>query len=201
MRLQQALNDLEKWCSTWRIKLNVAKTQLVCFTKSKAKVPPLKLFGQPVPEQDELTLLGATFGKYGSLATHCRAKASKANARVAMLRSLSGQQWGSSSKTLLGFYKQFVRPVLETGSVCSAVADKTHIASLQRVQNSALRVALRRSRDTRITELHLDAGIDPIADRLTQLREKAVKRFGQSELMQNLELLQSLLLQREAAAS
>src|SRR5580698_2974818 len=32
LRLQRALNEIQKWCSKWRIKLNVAKTQLVLFS-------------------------------------------------------------------------------------------------------------------------------------------------------------------------
>ena len=35
VRLQKSLNDLELWCSIWRIKLNVAKTQLVRFIKRR----------------------------------------------------------------------------------------------------------------------------------------------------------------------
>jgi len=62
LRLQRALDDIQKWCSKWRIKLNVTKTQLVTFSHTKTKMT-LKLFGESIHEQNELTLLGVTFDK------------------------------------------------------------------------------------------------------------------------------------------
>ena len=53
LRLQRALSDLELWCSRWHIKLNVAKTQLVRFSKRKEK-PELMLCSQTISEKDEL---------------------------------------------------------------------------------------------------------------------------------------------------
>ena len=75
--LQRALNEIERWCSKWRIKINVAKTQLVSFSQVKQKLE-LKLFGECIAEAKELTLLGVTFGKGLSHTNHCRSKATKA---------------------------------------------------------------------------------------------------------------------------
>ena len=199
VRLRRALNALEEWCNTWRIQLNVAKTQLVCFSRSRWK-GVLKLYGSPLVEQQEMTLLGVTFGMGGSFSTHCREKAKKATRRLNLMRSLSGQGWGASNRLLVNFYKQYVRPVLESGSVCTAVAGTSYVEMLQRVQNSALRNAFRAGRRTRITALHSLARIDPIAVRLKGLRANAVARFGQSELIRELELQKLLLLKRVAAS-
>src|SRR2546426_3053473 len=194
MRLQRALNDIELWCTIWRIKLNVAKTQLDSFPRRKEKLE-LKLFNQTIKEQKELTLLGVTFDEQYSLKAHCAEKAKKAISRVNLLKRLSGQTWGANSRTLLMFYKQYVRPVLETGSVNTADAKKSHLAKLQRVQNSALRVALHLPYWTRITRLHKLARIVPIAKRLKTLQSHAVKRFAASQLMVYLKN-QKLLLEK-----
>ena len=62
LRLKRALNEIQKWCSKWRIKLNVAKTQLVSFSWTRQKLE-LKLFDQKITEQNELTMLGVVFDK------------------------------------------------------------------------------------------------------------------------------------------
>jgi hypothetical protein len=196
LRLQRALDDIELWCSIWRIKLNVAKTQLVNFTRKKDKERlELKLFGQPIKEQNELKLLGVTFDKRLSFLTHCSEKAKKATMRVNLLKRLSGQTWGANQRTLLCFYKQYVRPVLDTGSVNTADAMKGPLALLQRVQNSALRTVLRAPYRTRISKLHKLARIDPVPQRLKTLQSHAVKRFAASHFMVSLRI-QKLLLEK-----
>jgi len=185
-RLQRALNDLQAWCSTWRIKLNVSKTQLACFARKRWK-GTLKLFGVPLTEQKEMKLLGVTFGSRGSLRSHCQEKASNAAKRLNLMRALRGQNWGTSSRTLLTLYKQYIRPVLETGSVCTAEAEPSLVEKLQRIQNSAMRTALRADYRTRISQLHGKSKLVPIHDRLKRLRARAVTRLGQSVLIERLE--------------
>jgi len=99
LRLQRALNEIQKWCSKWRIKLNVAKTQLVSFSRTKQKLE-LKLFDQKITEQNELTMLGVVFDKGISFGNHCRIKAAKAMQRVRLLRLVSGRKWGANAITI-----------------------------------------------------------------------------------------------------
>jgi exonuclease III len=192
LRLQRALRDLELWCSRWRIKLNVAKTQLVRFPKRKEKLE-LKLFGQTISAKDELTLLGVTFDQKLTFGSHCRLKAKEATRRVGLLRRVSGQGWGAGKRVLLNLYKQYVRPVLEYGNAGIADAAKSNLALLQRVQNSALRTSLRVPRRTRISKLHKLARMDPVPRRLRSLQSRAVTRFGANPLMQSLRDQQGLL--------
>jgi hypothetical protein len=115
--------------------------------------------------------------------------------RVNLMKRLRGVGWGANSRTLLTLYKQYVRPVLETGSVCTADAKKSHLNVFQRVQNSALRTALGLPYRTRIKTLHKLARIEPIAKRLGTLQANAVKRFAGSHLMMSFQI-QKLLLEK-----
>ena len=126
-------------------------------------------------------MLGVTFDKKMNLGKHSREKSAKAKQRVRLLRLISDRIWGANRDTLLHLYKQYIRPVLETGSVITANAGKSNLQMLQRVQNDALRIALRAPRRTRITDLHEQAKIPLIADRLMVMRDKAIARFGKSE--------------------
>jgi hypothetical protein len=79
--------------------LDVAKSQLVNFTRKRDKaLLELKLFGQPMREQQELKLLGVTIGKQLSFKHHCGEKATKSMQRVSLLKRLSGQTWGQISE-------------------------------------------------------------------------------------------------------
>lgn len=186
IRLQRTLNVIQRWCSKWRIKLNVRKTQLVCFSR-KGKKRTLEMFGNTINESDAMTMLGVTFDKNCSLTAHCQSKATKAMQRVRLLRMISGKSWGANKRTLLHLYKQYIRPVLETGGVTTACTTKSNIRRLQVVQNAALRTVLRAPWRTRIEDLHGQAKIPMISDRLKELRRKAIIRFGNSENVQALE--------------
>jgi len=185
-RLQRSLNDIQRWCSKWRIKLNVGKTQLVCFSRKKRKLK-LEMFGKTIEEANAMKMLGVTLDRDLHLTEHCRKLATKAMQRVRLLRLICGRSWGASKSVLLHLYKQYVRPVLETGSVITACATKSSIQRLQLVQNAALRTALRAPRRTRILDLHGRAGIQMIAERLMDLRRNAITRFGDSDNVQALE--------------
>ena len=116
-----------------------------------------------------MKVLGVVFDRGGSGTQHCKEIAAKAMSRVNLLRRLRSQSWGTSTQRLLQFYKQFVRPVMENGYAYSAKAKPSAIQHLQVVQNSALRVALRADRRTRIPDLHREAGIKCIQERLNSL--------------------------------
>jgi hypothetical protein len=193
VRLQHVLNDIEKWCCTWRIKLNVAKTQLVTFAK-RAHCPVLKLFGQQLIETTELTLLGVKMDQQLHYTNHCKEKAAAGSKQVQLLRTLSGSNWGASAQTPIRFYKQLVRPVLEYGHVATASAPKSNIDRLQRVQNAALRTALHTPWRTTTVHLHETANITTMAERLTQQKNKAISRFGDSACIQALEMQRTRML-------
>ena len=100
---------------------------------------------------------------------------------------------GAKSHTLLRLYKQYVRPILETGCVVTSMTCATNVMKLQRIQNSALRVVLRAQRKLPVTNLYTEAKIEMLADRLMKLRLKAITRFGNSESIKVLEVQWSLL--------
>ncbi len=191
-RLQITLRELEPWLKKWRIKVNATKTQLICFNQ-KGQGNAINFLGQRVVEGKTVKLLGATFDRGLSYREHCTGVAKKAMSRVHLLRRLRGQNWGVRSRKLLTFYKQFVRPVMENGYSLSAKAKPNAFKSIQVVQNAALRVSLQAPYRTRITDLHLQAEITTMTERINQLRENAGQRYQGSHLMHLLDTRKSLL--------
>jgi len=181
-RLQLALQLLEPWLKMWRVKLNVAKTQLTCFGQL-ATDGTITLLGQQVTEKKSIKILGMNCDQRRSMTLHCREKAMAGARRVALLRRLHGHSWGANKGKLLMFYKQFIRPVMETGYIATANACASAKTLLQRVQNSALRAIYRPPPRTRMKDLHARAGLIEISERLQHLRERAITRYENSSLI------------------
>ena len=191
-RLQLTLKDLEPWLYKWRIKINVSKTQLVCFGQMGAG-SSLNFCGKKVKESNSLKILGTTYDKMGRATTHCKEIAARAMSRVNLLRRLRGRSWGTNGQRLLMFYKQFVRPVMENGYAYTATAKTTALKPLQVVQNSALRIILKADRKTRIQDLERRTGIPPIQQRLQQLKDGTAERYANSPLLARLHTRKNLL--------
>ena len=166
IQLQKTLSSLEKWCGKWRIKMNAGKTQLVSFKRGKTKVNNLKFFGQNIKESGTLKLLGVTFGKTCLLKQHCKDKVIIANQRANLLKMLRGKSWGASRSVLIRLYKQFIRPVLEYGSVTMSSTYKHHTKQLEISERRSLRIALGVSRWTTNDDLYELAGLEPLGDRI-----------------------------------
>ena len=193
-RLQDTLKDLELWCSLWRIKLNAGKTQLITFSKrhNQERIR-LTLFNQEIEHYDQVTLLGVTLDKKLTLKPHFENIKRKANQRISLLCRLRGTNWGASPECLIKLYKAFIRPVLEYGAVVLAAANKTRLLEIQRIQNKALRIALRLPKYTPIAVLHETAKVVPIDQRLLQLGQKTIRRISRSVLFKELRLQNALL--------
>jgi len=188
------LSDIERWCAKWRIKLNVAKTQLFTFNRCQSyRTIDLKLFGQTLAMGNELKVLGVTFNSNLSLMTHCRAAAAKAMRRVNLLRMVSGRGWGANTRTLLKLYCQYIRPVLEYGAVVTAQGCKSALQLLCLVENKAMRVCTGSAYRTPIERLYELTGLEPLPERLGRLRCKAIARFGNSAGMDQLKTLKAVM--------
>ena len=109
---------------------------------------------------------------------HCREAEVKAGRRIGLLKLVGGRRWGANMKTKLRLYKQYIRPVLEHGSVATAQACPTALERLGVVERRALRVITSLPPWTKIEELYLRAGVEPISERLERLRATAIQRFS-----------------------
>ena len=85
--------------------------------------------------------------------------------RINAIKVISGRNLGMQSKTLIHLW---IRPIALYGAPAYYSAAKTHINKIQVIQNSALRVALRRTRRTHIEDLHQEGS-------LTLLKAEAVR--------------------------
>ena len=107
-RLEISLKELKPWLNKWRIKVNPAKTQLVCFHQ-RGKGDSITFLGKKIVEETKLKILGATFDRSLCYKDHCTGVAKKAMSRVHLLRRLRGRNCMGSGTPETAHILQAVR--------------------------------------------------------------------------------------------
>ena len=161
--IQTYLDALFDWCNKWKIKLNPSKTQVGLFTNSNTvKEITLNLGRVPLTVSNEIKFLGLTFDRKLTWRHHIENIRHRMWLRINAIKAISGRNLGMQSKTLIHLYKMWIRPIALYGAPAYYSAAKTHINKIQVIQNSALRVALRKTRRTHIEDLHQEGSLIPL---------------------------------------
>ena len=101
--------------------------------------------------------------------------AERAEKRLNILRILA---WGGTeAKTLITLYKVYVRSVFEYGSVSFLHCPDSTLATMQKIQNKAIRICLRLPRYVSLRLLHESSCLPTIKERLQQLGSKMVAKM------------------------
>jgi hypothetical protein len=79
-----------------------------------------------------------------------------------LLRVISSTDWVADSATLLKLYRCLIRSKLGYGCIVYGSARKSYLNTLDRVQNSALRICLGAFRKLPTASLHVEAGEMPL---------------------------------------
>ena len=83
--LQNALNSLNNYCSTWNLAVNTSKTKIMIFSRGKVRNKPSFLFGSDqIDTCDDYTYLGVIFNFNGNYKKAINKQIKQA--RCAMLR-------------------------------------------------------------------------------------------------------------------
>ena len=155
--LQRDLDKLARWCAKWRTKLNPEKTKVIIFSKSQTAIraePALSLYGDLLSYYPQIRFLGITFDNRMTFTKHFEEILEHCNQKFNRLRILVNKKWRPSPSTILQIYKQCVRPIFEYGIVSTITVSETVINKMQRVQNSFIRLTLRRMGQVQNTNFH-----------------------------------------------
>ena len=170
--MRTELRKLEKYCVKWKLKINEPKTVYTIFTKSsKVEKEPirLKINNNEIGKDQNPTYLGMQLDRQLTLKNHVENLKSKATKRLKLIKKLSSTNWGADKRTLRSLYLGYVRSALEYGAALLTTCSKDNQNSLDKIQNSALRLVNggMRSAPTAACEIH--ANVEPLGKR----REKA----------------------------
>ena len=137
--LQSAVDVLERWGRDWFITFEPTKSQCLTLTRHRAdwQIPALLFAGVPVPEVEEIKLLGILIDQQLTFAPQLRAMALKARQRAGFTRRASRYLDGKGNSMV---YKAFTRPCLEYAHLTWMGAAASHLETLDAVQASAVKL-------------------------------------------------------------
>ena len=185
--IQKHLDSLSEWCNKWKIKLNPSKTQVGLFTNSNnTKEITLNLGRVPLTVSNEIKFLGLTFDRKLTWRHHIDNVRHRMWLRINAIKAISGRNLGMQSKTLIHLYKMWIRPIALYGAPAYYSAAKTHINKIQVIQNSALRIALRRTRRTHIEDLHQEGSLTPLKAEAVRSSHRFIEKKVDDSLIQRL---------------
>ena len=178
LKLQQMINILEGWCRRWRIMLNGDKSNFLKIHRindSTEEDQSLQLFHDMVQPKTHAKFLGVELDSKLTFTRQITEICSKASKRLAVLRFLS--RAGTEPRITIRLYKIYVRSLFESGSIAFIAASKAELEKLQKIQNAAIRTALRLPSYISIKLLHESSGLPMLQDRLRSLNSGLIKKM------------------------
>lgn len=169
-QLQDSLDILASYFRRHRIEVNAAKTTATLFTRKHQLdyTPSVALGDVGIEWQDTVKYLGVTLDKRLTFRQHLDETRLKALAKLTALRPLLSMKT-MSTEAKVQLYTTIVRPTMTYGCAVWAECAETHRSRLQKIQNRALRAALRLPQFARTADVHRQCDVpmlDTFIDRL-----------------------------------
>ena len=165
--------------------LNSDKTQVMVLSTSPEDTnwkPELLLDEKKLKVVKEYRFLGVLIDNQLRFNAHVKQIATKCKKRNNILRCLAGKDWGQSLDCQLSMYFTYIRSALEYASPSwYPWITQTAKLHLERIQNESLRIMTRMSKDTPVDFLRLQAGVEPITDRLEKNCKIMRERYARLE--------------------
>jgi hypothetical protein len=119
----------------------------------------ISLYKTPINRSEFCTFLGLTIDEKLNFNEHFRIVKKKCNSRLDVLKVLAHKSWSLGPKTLINIYVSLIRSVIEYPAILAPCLSQQNINLLQVIQNNALRICLKKPKDTPINSLHFNAKI------------------------------------------
>ena len=151
-----------------------------------AKEITLNLGRVPLTVSNEIKFLGLTFDRKLTWRHHIDNVRNRMWLRINAIKAISGRNLGMQSKTLIHLYNMWIRPIALYGASAYYNAAKTHLNKIQVIQNSALRIALRRNRRSHIADLHEEGCLIPLKAEAVRSSHRFMEKRVDDSLIQRL---------------
>ena len=192
-QMQNNINGIHRWAEEWKMRLNSGKTKVMIIstsTKDTNWKPRLTLAGKELEVVREYKFLGITIDSGLYFTKHINKVVAKAKRRIRVMRCLAGKDWGQSMEAQRALYITYIRSSLEYAAPSwFPWISRTARETLERVQNECLRVMTRMAKTTPIDFLRLQAGLEPLEERIDKscviMREKLM-RLSETDARQKL---------------
>ena len=182
-KLQPVLDGIERWASTWKVKLSLPKCVMTTFTLDPKEVgckvtPELRIGGVPLRVEKEPTFLGLKLDGQLTFAPHINALKQKMAKRRACLVALAGKSYGCHRRTLRIAYQSYIRSLFDYGaSIYFNHAAPTVRERLEVEQRKCARVITGCIKLTGKHVLTAEADLPPLSVRAKELADREYGRL------------------------
>ena len=174
--LTNALDCAYKWLWNSGLRLNVSKTKsMLIHSKRQKCLPPMniQLNGTPIEQVQSYKFLGVVVNDTLTWDDHIQFVCTKVSKSLNLLRRLA---WFLPRRALCCFYSAYVLPHLTYADPVWSTCSLGQSSKLERLQNYAARIILKRRRDSSATEMRKELGWPTLTSRRTLSETKMVFR-------------------------
>jgi len=169
-RMQAIIDGVVKWAREWKMELNLDKTEAMVISSSRKDLnwkPHLTIEGHEIKIVSEYKFLGVVVDSGLRFKTHVNRIIAKCKKRNNILRCLAGKDWGQSLESQRKLYTTYIRSAIEYASPAwYPWISKTSRRKLETVQNESIRIMARLAKTCPSDFLRLEAGLEPLEDRM-----------------------------------
>mgnify|MGYP002224295341 CR=1 FL=1 len=151
--ITEHLRKITQWCTKWRIKINMEKTQYIVFSKRYPVIPPLQIENRIITPTANTKYLGIYLDRRLNWHRHFDFTKGKVHRKLYQLYPLF-RTISLPIKQKVFIYNMYIRAAMLYGAPVWCNAAKEHLHSLQVLQNKIARISTGADFFSRITFLH-----------------------------------------------
>ncbi|XP_017780626.1 PREDICTED: uncharacterized protein LOC108565596 [Nicrophorus vespilloides] len=172
-QLNQSLSNIDEFLTEKRLAIVPSKTMAMGFTRKTVRTfPLLRVRNIGVEYVRAYKFLGIWFDDKLCWRNHIGSLVRSCYQGVNILRALSGLDWGSDPRTLLMFFRGYVRSRLDYACGLYSFCAKALLDQLDRIQNQCLRICIGVLSSTPLIVLHVETGVFPLEIRRAELARR-----------------------------
>ena len=183
-KIKRALATIGSYCNFWKLKINASKSVYSIFTKSHkeaAQTIDFFLDGTALNKQVNPIYLGVQLDRQLNMIPFMESLKEKARKRLQLIKRLATTTWGANKETLRNLYLGYVRSAMEHALPLQSIASTRTAASLDTVQNQALRLVCGGMRTSPTAACEIDARVEPLDLRRERAVLESVERYCRLE--------------------
>ena len=187
-KLNEDLEQLNKWSKSWMVTFNPTKTAYIIFSKKLVRPihPDLYLDNVKLNEQSKHKQLGVLFNNNMTFDDHIDQQCNKAMKRLTTLKRL---QHKIPRQSRLQVYLSFIRPILEFGCELYDNSCKNVLNKLEKVQRDGLLTVTRAYKCTSHAALLKETNVQPLSTRRNIRKKLFMYKYSKNKLPEYLHKL------------
>ena len=160
-KMQHLIQKFIMFAEECGLQINPTKSAVLCFTRKKIpNNPKIYIKGREVPYKTKHKILGIILnGPILTFKDHVSNLTLTCTKRLDVMKRIAGTKWGASASTLLKYYNIYIRSKIDYASTVYASASDTVLSQLNKIQNTAIRIALGAMLTSPLTAIHAEAKI------------------------------------------